>query len=114
MSDEHRLKAIRETLAQHGFEVTEEVAQAVYAAAMSEPPGPIYAIGDFVEVYQGMGEAAFGEVVGEADQYGRYLIDYSWGDGKVTHQSHGKPSGRATPEEALDYYLVRSGQKKAT
>ncbi len=75
---------------------------------------PIYKIGDFVEFYEGMGEASFGTILEMNIGVGKMFKIQEW-----THDENAFPShvrsvtktdmrGLSTPEKAMEYYLIRS------
>ncbi|MCK9532574.1 MAG: hypothetical protein M0R77_18850 [Gammaproteobacteria bacterium] len=107
-----KVAAIISVMKKHGFVVSSDIAVELLAAIQTRGESE-YEIGDFVEIYEGMGECGFGEIV-EILGKGRYMINH-W-DMANQNFSHKSPnssiSGLSSKEEAIDYFLIRTGQKK--
>jgi hypothetical protein len=73
----------------------------------------VYEAGDFVAYYEGMGEMGHGEVI---DCQGKTYTIQIWTPDETKWPSHktvvseGDMRQLSTPEQAHQYYLVRSGQ----
>lgn len=125
MRDE-RLETARAYLRRHGLkEVSDEVILGLFAA-VKDKRRAVYEVGDFVYFGMGMGEAGHGTVVAvdkngyqvamwspEVDQVKdllpHYTEKYDWA--APTHVGSGDMFRLSNEEEALDYWLVRSGVK---
>lgn len=107
-----KIAAMISTLKRKGIEIDTETALEVLIA-MATRKEVEYEVGDFVEVYEGMGECAFGEIrqitkVG----YKVEMWDESTEEFTYTRSVQNDISCISSKEEAREYYLVRSGQKK--
>jgi hypothetical protein len=74
----------------------------------------VYERNDFVEFHYGMGEMGHGTVIGAGP--GHYRVQ-TWTHDQEQFPSYqhrvgeGDMRGLSTPEKAMEYHLVRSGQK---
>lgn len=109
-----KVLAVKAVLAKHGITVDTDVALEVIMA-VDQRSGAEYEVGDFVMLYEGMGEISFATVEkvegqGHIEVRGwdeKDEVDDDW----VSERSR-SISQLSSKEEARDYYLVRSGQKK--
>lgn len=110
-----QMDAAKVILAREGLEPPERVIFDLINAIVGAKP-VVYERGDFIYYREGMGEAWHGEVLGSGP--GSYRIK------RWTHDEEASPSYQtwigegdvirlATQEDAMDYYLVRTGQKSA-
>lgn len=121
-----KLIAAREFLAQAGFNVPDDVIIGLFDAVKGKRVA-IYDVGDFVYFGMGMGEAGHGtvtkvepngyrvamwspEVEQVKDLLPNYTEKYDWA--ADAHVGSGDMFRLSNEEEALDYWLVRSGVKR--
>jgi hypothetical protein len=73
-----------------------------------------YKKGDFVAFYEGMGESSYGTIIGHSANL--YKIQ-EWTHDEVKYPSHTRHvtssdmRAKCTEADAMEYYLIRSGQK---
>lgn len=108
-----KVNAIKATLQKYGITVDSDVALDVLAA-ISTREEVEYEAGDFVELYEGMGEISFAEIK-KVNGDGTYMVHY-WDESKeeftFVNPRRNEISQLSSKEEAREYYLVRSGQKE--
>lgn len=74
---------------------------------------PIYKVGDFVMYYEGMGVGWYGTIV----KIGRNFEIHTWTPDNNKYPSYKTTvtitdmRGLSSPEQAMEYYLITSGQK---
>lgn len=72
-----------------------------------------HAVGDFVWVYEGMGESGHGTIAEVLDQgYTVKIFDYGGPNEYERHVGYLDARAKCTIEEAMDYFFVRSGGKR--
>lgn len=108
-----KVLAVQATLRKHGITIDTDVALDILAAASTRTEAE-FEVGDFVELYEGMGEISFAEIR-KVNGDGSFAVEY-WDESKEEftfvnprRNSIGRLSSK---EEAREYYLVRSGQKE--
>lgn len=107
-----KIAAMISTLKRRGIEIDFEIALEIMTA-MATRSDVEYEVGDFVEVYDGMGECSFGEIVNiNKSGYKVNMWDESTEEFTYIRTVHNDISGLSSKEEARDYYLVRTGKKK--
>lgn len=98
----------RRVLAKHGIAVSDEVIREVLAAT-AQAEGPIYEKGDFVEIYDGMGECSFGTVMSKSGgDYRVMTFNYHQADSEPYTRIVRQISRLSSEEEAMDYFKIRS------
>lgn len=107
------LKAAKAVLLKHGFNLPDAVIEEMVADA-SDRPTVEYEIGDFVMIYEGMGEMNYGTVtkcLGD-DVWTSYVVkpygSYLGYEHLSVTVSNNDMRGLATVEEAEEYIRLRS------
>ena len=107
-----KVEAVELILNRNGFEVPRDVIIKALAAA-DDQPSEQYEVGDFVCVYDGMGEISHGTVLSFNNKRKVYYVDiFDYGIANASYRrnvSDNDMRGISTPEEAMDYFRVRSG-----
>lgn len=110
-----RLDAAKAFLKKAGYDDIPDSVILDLMEAVKGKSAELYEKGDFVEVYEGMGEMGHGTVVSKSGQNYRVKI---WSHDPAQYPEYertvtqGDMRGLSTPDKAMDYYLIRSGQKK--
>ena len=106
-----KVEAVELVLNHHGFKVPRDVITKALVAA-EDQPSERYEVGDFVCVYDGMGEISHGTVTGvKRNSYDVLIYNYGLENHKAYKRevSDNDMRGISTPEQAMDYFRVRSG-----
>jgi hypothetical protein len=105
-----KIKVLHEMLRYEGLTITDEYAAKI-VQAISDAPDSVFEVGDFVMVYEGMGEVGFGKVEGVKPN--GYRIRPYEAQGKfadyVTGRSTADVRELSTQAEADDYDAKRRG-----
>lgn len=108
-----KVLAVQATLRKHGITIDTDVALDILAAVSTRTEAE-YEVGDFVELYEGMGEVGFGEIR-KVNGDGTFAVEY-WNESKeeftFTNPRRNEISRLSSKEEAREYFLIRSGQKE--
>jgi hypothetical protein len=74
-----------------------------------------YKNGDFVTFYEGMGECGYGTIIGKTEQFYKIQPWLPNTNDRLTYVlsvTENDMRDKSTLQDAIDYYLVKSGQKK--
>jgi len=105
-----KAQAVKAVLAKHGIKIDTDVALEVVAAASTRKSAE-YEPGDFVELYGGMGNVYWGEVVSKNGRGGYTIRMWDEAEEKFTHTTDGQEISKlSTKEEAREYYLAMTRQ----
>lgn len=105
-----KVLAVKSVLAKHGITIDTDIALEVILAS-DQRAGCEYEVGDFVMLYEGMGEISFATI--EQVESQAHIVVRGWNekdevyDDWVSERSHAI-SQLSSKEEAKDYYYQRS------
>lgn len=94
-------------LKHHRYEVPDHILSLALIAAQTPDPVVTYKEGDFVELYGGMGNVYWGEVMGPNGRGGYRINMWDEGEEAFTHISEREEISKlSSKEEAREYFLA--------
>lgn len=105
-----RAEAMARVISLHGYNIPAAFLAEALAVTEDEPI-QLYENGDFVTVYEGMGEFGHGTVIGrtgDSYQIDSFLYGFPENSWKRTVR-HSDMRGLSTPELAMEYFHKRTG-----